>query len=170
MANELALELRSREGDFAKRKNRLAMLKKGPGVFVYDGEAHDTEWIPTPRRTTGKDAVLDERGLPVLDSDGNQVFDRPGKIMRDIEGRVVLGGPPKRELKKIEVYALRGVEFPAGKPVRVDNSSLALKLRGMLHFEEVDGEAAESTEAEAPKKRGPGRPKKPKSEEGSAEE
>ena len=95
------------------RKGRLAQLKRGPGVFVYDGGAFDTDSEPTP---------LFKNGEPVLDHSGKQK----------------LGGPPILHRIPIDTYQLMGVEFPKGVEVEVKSSALALKLRGMDHFHEKE--------------------------------
>jgi hypothetical protein len=103
------------------RKGRLAQLKRGPGVFVYDGGLFDTESEPTP---------LFKNGEPVLDHSGKQM----------------LGGVPNLRQIPVDTFVLMGVEFPKGVPVEVKLSALALKLRGMDHFVEQD-EAAPVVEA-----------------------
>jgi hypothetical protein len=124
-----------------RRRDRVAKLDKGPGVFVYDGSAVDHEWTPTPKLIGEGVAKLDGNGLPVIGKDGRQVFEDPNKIERDAKtGAVVMGGAPKKKDIPIAVYKLRGIEFPKGKPVEVD-ATLALKLRGMNGFEEVKPEA-----------------------------
>jgi hypothetical protein len=148
------------------RKKRLEKLKKGPGVFIYNGEAEDTEYVPTPLLTGRKEPLLDDRGLPVTDRAGRQIYAPSGQVVRNGKGEPMLGGIPQIVKHKIEVFVVRGVEFPAGKEVVVNDSSLALKLRGMTHFAEVDAvEAAPEGEEPAPKKRG-----RPKKGEPSAEE
>lgn len=166
----------SRDEENDTRKKRMAKIKRGPGVFTYDGSGFDTEYVPTPKLVGRDTPVLDGSGMPVLDGSGRQVFQRPNTPERDIEGKVVLGGVPKVLRHKIEVYKLRGVEFPAGKPVQVNDASLALKLRCLPCF--VEGEAAvkahepmdegEATPVagEDKPKRGPGRPKKTDHTEG----
>lgn len=144
----------------ARRRDRLAKLKRGPGVFVYDGEAYDTEATPTPLLTGMKSPVFNAAGLPVMDQSGRQIYERSGRPVIAQDGTVVMGGVPKVKRIKIKVLALRGVEFPEGKSVLVTDESLALKLRGMDVFEEVLGKDAEKLLAEAPKKkrgRPPGR-------------
>jgi hypothetical protein len=122
------------------RKKRLDQLGKGAGVFVYDGKGVDTEWIPTALKTSGKQALLDGDGAPVMDAAGRQVFEPKGQIVRDDKGNIVLGGPPKVVKHAIKTMKLRGVEFPAGKPVEVLDKALALKLRCLAHFDELAGE------------------------------
>lgn len=123
------------------RKERLAQLKKGPGVFVYDGTGKDIESIPTPLRRKKK-------GTMDLDENDRMVEVEAGSIVRDDNGKPVMGGKPKRVEHVIKTYKLRGHEFPTGEPVEVSDANLARKLRAMSCFDEVEP------------KRGPGRPKK----------
>jgi hypothetical protein len=156
-----------RSEDNAKRKNRVAKLRKGAGTFVYKGGLFDTVSTPQPLVTGANEPVFDAGGAPVIDSSGRQVYQRSGQVVRDIQGRPVLGGEPKLERIEFEVAKVRGVSFPRGEPVHVSDEMLALKLRGMLGFDEVEAvELVESDEpvSEAPKKRGPGRPRKEKAE------
>jgi hypothetical protein len=155
----MAINLRDEEN--AKRKQRLAQIKRGPGVFVYAGTAVDTEWVPTILRTRKASPAFGADGLPVFNEDGEQVFEKAGKPVRDSKGNPVLGGPPKKLTHKIEVFKIRGLEFPEGEPVKVSDPSLALKLRCMSHFDEVAAGTEVETEP-APKKRG--RSKKPEVE------
>ena len=94
------------------RKGRLAQLKRGPGVFVYDGGEFDTESEPTPKFLPN--------GKPDIDHNGKQR----------------LGGPPILHQIPIDTYELMGVKFPKGVEVEVKLSALALKLRGMDSFSE----------------------------------
>lgn len=96
------------------RKGRREKFKRGPGWFVYDGSETDTESIPQPK--------FMHNGKPDLDHNGKQKN----------------GGPPLLKLIPIETYVLQGHEFPKGVPVRVELDALALKLRGMNAFVEVD--------------------------------
>lgn len=122
----------------AKRKERLARQKKGPGVFVYDGSGCDTVWHPTPVLVGKSEALLDSSGMPAIDSSGRQIFKPAGQYKRDKQGKIIMGGVPRVERVPLDVFKLRGVEFPAGVPVRVEDGQLALKLRCMGCFEEVD--------------------------------
>lgn len=131
----------------AKRSERLAKQKKGPGVFVYLGTAMAIEETPTPLLTDEKKPVFTEDGMPAFDAAGRQVFKPAGIPQRDSRGHIIMGGVPKRKEVKLDPYVLRGVSFPSGKPVKVDSAALALKLRCMAHFEEVDASVAK---AEAP--------------------
>ena len=146
-----------------KRKERVARLKKGPGLFVYNGTAKDHDWSPTPQ-TVGKAVqMLDDAGMPVVDGSGRPVYERESKYVRDAKGNVVMGGPPKIKTRLLDVFNLWGVEFPEGERVEVTNAALALKLRGMDGFDEVDeatDEAADETPSPSPPKRKPGRPRK----------
>ncbi len=146
-----------RDDENRSRKLRLAKLKRGGGTFVYDGSAFDTEAIPTVLKIGKKVPKLDDSGLPVINSDGEAVFERSGAPQYDEQGRTQLGGPPKIVKRALKVFKLRGLEFPAGVPVKVTDQSLALKLRCMMGFEELDGGApVEAQETKpAPKKRGP---------------
>lgn len=160
-------EIKDRGEGNAKRKERLAKQKKGSGTFVYNGEAVDTEWIPTIKLMGRQVPELNDAGMPVLDGSGRQMFKPAGTPVYDDKGQPMFGGPPKVVTHKIEVFKLRKMEFPAGKPVFVGDSALALKLRCMGCFEEVEhiDEAAKDSPAEAPKKRG-----RPRKDEAGAEE
>lgn len=133
------------------RRERLKQLKKGPGVFVYDGSAVDTEWTPTMLLTTEKEPVFKDDGTPSLDRSGRVIMKPAGQPVYGDDGQPKMGGKPKVKTLSVDVYRLWGVEFPKGEPVKVDSPKLALKLRCMPCFEEVE-------EGAAPKKRG--RPKK----------
>lgn len=134
------------------RKKRLEKIKKGPGVFVYTGEAVDHEWEPTVLKVGRNVPVFNAHGMPVLDASGRQVFEKQGRIVRDEKGNPVLGGEPKKTTKKIETYSIRGVDFPEGEKIAVSDPSLALKLRCLGFFEEIEEESAKLP---APKPRGP---------------
>ena len=130
-------QILSRDEDFARRRDRLKMFKRGPGTFVYDGSWCDTEWIPT-FKTVGKNVpAFTSSGVPVLDAAGRQVFVPVGDIVRDDKGRPVLGGEPERKKIPLDTVKIWGVALPKGVPVKVD-ASLALKLRRMDGFNEVD--------------------------------
>ncbi len=160
--------IKDRDDENKSRKLRKAKIKRGPGVFVYDGSLIDTEWVPQALRMGKNVAVLDANGMPVLDATGRQIFEKSGAPVRDEKGQPVLGGEPKVVKHPIEVYKLWGVEFPAGKEVVVDDPTLAAKLRGMDGFDEVEGAALEVVEegTEKPAESEPrffkkrGRPKK----------
>lgn len=143
--------IRDRGEGNAKRKDRLAKLKKGPGVFVYDGSAVDVEHIPTPLLTGKKVPELDGAGMPLVDGAGRQVFKRAGTPVRNDRGEIIMGGAPKVVRHPINVFEIHGFAFPKGEPIHVDNDQLALKLRGMDCFTEVDAAALGDA---APKKRG----------------
>lgn len=132
----------------SNRKERLAQLKKGTGVFVYDGTALDVELKPTPLRRKANKNTFD------LDENDRMVPVKAGSIVRDDNGKPVMGGKPERIEHKVKVYKLWGREFPAGEPVEVADTKLARKLRAMAVFDEVEP-------GSQPQKRGPGRPKKP---------
>jgi hypothetical protein len=134
--------IRDREEGSAKRRERIACLKQGPGWFKYNGSGIDTEFIPTPLLTGHQEPILKEDGMPLTDSAGRQKFKPAGKYQTDDNGAVMLGGIPKVVRHKIQTVKLRGLEFPEGKPVFVADKSLALKLRGMDMFDEcAEGEA-----------------------------
>ena len=134
--------IRSRDEENRRRSGRLAQLKKGPGVFVYGGQAVDTDAIPTPRLIGRDEPLLDKEGMPVLDAAGRQVMKPAGRHATDDEGRVIMGGIPKIVKKPLDTFKLRGVSFPKGEPVSVSDAGLALKIRGMDCFEEVTGKEA----------------------------
>lgn len=122
----------------ARRRERLAQIKKGPGTFVFLG-GHDTEYTPTPMRTGKNVPVLDANGMPIVDGSGRQVFQPPNTIDHDEHGQPRLGGPPKVTRHKMDKFELRGVTFEKDKPTQVNDHALALKLRCMQSFKEVDG-------------------------------
>jgi hypothetical protein len=120
----------------SRRAARMERIKKGPGVFVYNGQAHDTEWIPTPLRHGKQVPLVGDDGVPVVDGAGRQVYHRPGEVVRDMNGRPMLGGTPKMERRRIDVLSLWGVDFPEGREVVVDDPALALKCRAHPCLEE----------------------------------
>lgn len=130
------------------RKERLKQLKKGPGVFVYDGSGVDTEYIPTMLVTKKAEPILKEDGTPVLDGSGRIVNKPIGTPILDDSGRPQLGGDPVVKRISIETYRLWGQSFPKGEPVEVSSPQLAQKLRCMPCFNEVEAGA----EAEKPKR------------------
>lgn len=132
-----------RDEENSTRKKRLANTKRGPGVFVYDGSHEDHECTPTHLCRGQGEPRLDENGYPVIDSDGGQVFERVGSVVKDAFGRPVLGGLPKITRIPIEERVIWGVRFPQGERVAVRNAALALKLRCLNGFEEVDAEPAD---------------------------
>jgi hypothetical protein len=132
--------IRDRDEENARRKNRLAQLKKGPGTFVYDGSCSVGEAIPTPLLIGRETPEFDSSGIPVVDSAGRQVMRPGGQHDKNEDGTTKYGGVPKVVMHPIEVYKIRGYEFPAGKSVFVGETGLARKLRGMDGFEEVEGE------------------------------
>lgn len=134
--------------DNARRKDRLKKLKKGPGTFVYVGGASDTAAIPTYLRMGARVPRLDAANMPITDGSGRQVYERAGAIVKDMKGQPVLGGPPKVEHIELETYDVRGVSFPKDEPVQVKDPTLALKLRCLSHFEEVDEDGEESDSEE----------------------
>jgi len=122
----------------SRRHERLAKIKEGPGMFVYDGSSEIEEHTPTPMKTGKQEPVYDSNGVPLTDDSGRQIYQRPGKVVVDAQGRAVMGGPPKIERKKLDTRVLWGVEFPKGKEVVVDNIDLAIKLRSTYGFKEVE--------------------------------
>jgi hypothetical protein len=140
-----------RDEDNDTRRKRLAKIKRGPGVFVYNGEAIDTEWVPTVLMTDARQPSFDSTGLPVMDRSGRQQFEPAGIPVRKADGLPALGGPPDMRVSKLEVFTFRGVSYTAGEEFKVSDPSLALKLRCLMCFDEVE-----------PKKRG--RPSKDKDE------
>ena len=132
--------INDRSGDNASRKGRIAKLKKGPGVFVYNGTQVDTEWTPTILTVGGKTPALNAQGMPVLDRSGRQTWVTTGSPVLDEKGIPMLGGPPKKTTRKLDTVTVWGIEFKKGAAVKVDNSTLALRLRGKDCFEEVDEE------------------------------
>jgi hypothetical protein len=144
------MHITSRDEDNNTRKKRQAQLKRGPGVFVYDGSLEDTVSHPMPLLTGDRDVVLDDKGFPVTDRAGRVSYKPAGRVVVDTAGRPVMGGAPRIERNAMETVTIRDVVFAAGKPVKVD-ASLALKLRGMPGFAEVEAKAEvkESTKAEA---------------------
>lgn len=123
------------------RRRRLAKLKKGPGVFIYDGSHKDHEWKPTPKLTGKKEIVCDNDGIPVLDDSGRPTYKPAGKVVFGDDGKPLMGGKPKVIHTKVETRVIRGVTFVSGEATVIDDASLALKLRGMEGFKEVAGEA-----------------------------
>jgi hypothetical protein len=135
------------EGNRTQRE-RLGQMKRGPGVFVYGGDHKDTSWEPTILKAGRMEPKFDDSGVPVLDSSGRQIYESHGQIVRDAKGTPLLGGPPEKSAKKLDILVVWGVEFPSGKPVRVDNAALALKLR-CLGVKEVDGASSEKAAEKA---------------------
>ena len=145
----------------SRHSDRLSVISSAPGTFVYDGKGESIDYTPTPLKTGSKDPVLDEAGAPVIGADGNQVFEKPGRIIRNIDGTPKLGGHPKETRIVLTSRKVFGVEFPAGKPVFVGLAKLAQKLRCLHGFEEVEGGAVVEDEPKAKR----GRPAKAKNEE-----
>lgn len=142
-----------------RRSDRLAQISSVPGTFVYDGSGVAIEYHPTPLRTGKKDPVFDERGAPVIDKDGNQVFETPGRIKKDGNGNVILGGQPKEVRVELASRTISGIKFDAGKPVVVNRPELAQKLRCLQGFKEVDTQDMSVSQPDEAR-RGPGRPPK----------
>jgi hypothetical protein len=134
--------IRDRDEGNSRRRERQALLKKGPGTFAYNGGSFDIEHVPTPK-LIGKDVPsLDADGLPILDAAGRQVMKPAGIHATDEDGSVIMGGVPKVIKRPLSVFNIRGIDFPKGAPVAVD-APLALKLRGMDCFDEVDESAVQ---------------------------
>jgi len=148
------LEYERPEG--ASRKERLKDIKRGPGYFAYNGKALSIEDTPTYKMSNKRMYKYNPDGTLALDAQGRPRMVSAGIPERDVNGRPMLGGEPKRAYTPIETYTMWGVEFPPGKPVYVSKKSLALKLRCSPYFNEVE----KPSEEEAPAKRKPGRPKK----------
>lgn len=136
---------------------RLAQMKTGPGTFVYDGGHCVVEHEPTIKLVGKKEPVFDSDGAPMVDAQGRLIYKKAGRPALTPEGRPILGGVPKAKRIELSTYKLRGVEFPKGVPVDVDDEDLALKLRCLGAVREI-----EEGEAAAPKKRG--RPRKVEAE------
>jgi len=124
----------------------MAKIKKGPGVFVYDGSAETETHTPTPMLSRANSPVFTDDGLPVVDSSGRQVFERAGRVIKNGDGTVRMGGKPKVERIKLDTFVLWGVAFPKGKEVLVEKETLAHKLRCLHCFKEVDGDKVEIKE------------------------
>ena len=141
--------IKDRSEENKSRKLRQAKLERGPGVFVYDGGAFDTAAIPTYLKVGREVPAFDANSMPVVDAAGRQVYERAGALVRDAKGQPVLGGVPELRHIELDVVVVRGVSFPRGEAVEVPDDSLALKLRGMDGFREI-----EPGEEPVPKKRG----------------
>lgn len=96
----------------ANHAEKMAAFKRGPGVFVYDGSAFDTESIAP-------------------------VFDSRGKVAK----------PEGLKRTKLATLKMHGVEFAAGKEVAVDDAALALKLRSLGCFKEIEPKAKKAEKA-----------------------
>lgn len=165
-----------RSDDNRRRKDRLKQMKRGPGVFVYEGGHKSVDFIPTIKTRDKFEPVVDEDGAIVTDELGRPTFKAIGKeIVKDHRGMPMLGGKPKRIVHEHETFsmpgwALEGEEplvFEVGVPQRVKDPVFALKLRCHGACRELEGAeldaffAAEAAETEAPKaKRG----RKPKTD------
>lgn len=133
---------------------RLEQMKVGPGVFVYEGGHFVTECTPTIKLTSGKEPSLDEDGVPLIDAAGRIIYKRSGKPVKSVDGLPILGGVPKFKKIELETYKLRGVEFPKGIPVQVEDEEFALKLRCLGAVRELDEDEAAGFVPAEPKKRG----------------
>lgn len=130
--------IRDRDEENRTRSQRIKNFKRGPGYFKYIGGGVDVECIPTPKLIGKMVPDIDKDGVPRTDPSGRQIMKRAGGYVTDDEGRIVMGGEPKRIEHPIEVYELAGFKLPIGKPVFIDDKRIALKLRGMDFFVEVE--------------------------------
>lgn len=130
-----------RDDDNRSRRQRMAKMKKGGGVFVYEGGHEIVLQEPTVKFIDRQTPVIDDKGFPVLDVAGRQVYESANKIERDHEGKPMLGGRPKTQRVEVDPLVVRGVEFPKGKPVHVKEYALALKLRCLGSLRELDDAA-----------------------------
>lgn len=121
----------------SRRKERLAKIKDTTGVFIYDGSHEIEEHTPTPLKVGKKEPVFTSDGMPLMDNNGRQIYQTPGRIVTDMTGKAVMGGPPKVKRQKLENRTIWGVEFVKGVPTPVDSIDLAIKLRSMPGFKEV---------------------------------
>lgn len=133
------------------RAQRLSRVKRGPGVFVYNGEGMDHESKPTIMKRGREEPVFGADGSMVLDVAGRQVKQAIGEPVRNERGELMMGGAPIVERKPVPVFRFVNHQFKAGEPVAVRDESLALKLRSMGCFEEVDPSAIEKPKAKAKK-------------------
>src|SRR3990167_10271528 len=97
-------QILSREEGNARRSTRIAALKRGPGVFVYDGSLFDTEFIPTHLKVGKKVPILDGQGMPVTDRSGRQAYEKVGSLITDSKGMPVFGGPPLVKRHKLSTF------------------------------------------------------------------
>jgi len=141
--------------DFAgdNRKQRQANIKRGPGVFVYDGSAMDSASRPTFKRNGRLVAVLDDDGFPVTDTSGNQVHEQSGSFVKDRSGARILGGVPEVTMTPMDVFKMksrngRPLDFPVGKEVVVSDVDIAFRLRMLDCFSET-GESSDGGDATA---------------------
>ncbi len=148
------------------QKERLQKVKQGAGTFVYQGGACDTEAVPG-EPLIGKDGhqvvtvplitVQDADGKSVTVADpkgggkGQPVWKKAPKFIRTemkvfkmavpgVVGEIVDGVMVAKPLHDGTVPALF-LEFEKGKSVHVADSRMALKLRCLKFFKEVDGGA-----------------------------
>lgn len=163
------------------QEQRLAKVKKGPGTFVYLGGACDTEAIPGIP-AMGKDGhqLRSVVFMTVEDEDGKKVQVIDPKSSE--KGELVWLKAPRFVRREIEPYKLRipGVEgvydadakgyvakkgpdgkdrplfleLPKGKPVKVSHPNLAIKLRCLKFFEEVEADEKPVETKPAPKAKG----------------
>jgi hypothetical protein len=149
-------------------------MKRGPGVFVYEGGHKSVEEHPTVKTRDKHEPVVDEDGAVKVDANGRVQTRQVGKqIVMDHNGMPMLGGKPKRKLITHDTFSLPGWTaegedvqvFEQNVPQQVTNAALALKLRCHGACRELEGAeleawlAREASEAEAPKAKR-GRPRK----------
>ena len=142
------------ELDGENRKERLAQIKRGAGVFMYLGGEFDTAWTPTTLVSKAKMPILDDTGLPTYDAAGRPAMQPAGVPILTPDGQRQLGGVPIRKEREVSTYVLWGKEFPKGEAVKVVSSRLAIKLRCFGSFKELDASeiaAAKKPKAEKPK-------------------
>ena len=132
----------------SNRRERMKQVADGPGYFVYNGKAVDSSWEPTPKLRESKEVAVSDDGrimrngtVPVYTPAGTPVL---------LRGQIVLGGEPIVTEEPIDVFKLWGVEFPTGKKILVEDTTLARKLRRMEHFDEVGEEDVEKKKIKPP--------------------
>ena len=167
-----------RSDENRKRKNRLKQMKRGPGVFVYEGGHKSVDFIPTIKTRQKLEPVIDEDGAIVTDEQGRPQFRSVGLVpVLDHRGQHQMGGAPKKKFVEHDTFSMPGWAaegeapqvFEIGEPQRA-RAEFALKLRCHGALRELEGEElaeweASQAEAEAPKaKRG----RKPKAVETEA--
>ncbi len=160
-----------------RQRNRLKLMKRGPGVFVYEGGHKTVDFIPTIKTRQKLEPVIDEDGAIVTDEQGRPQFRSVGLVpVLDHRGQHQMGGIPKRKINEHDTFCMPGWAaegeepqvFEIGVPQRA-RAEFAFKLRKLGAVRELEGEElaaweASQTEPEQPKaKRG----RKPKSEAAS---
>lgn len=107
------------------KEQRMAKLKKGPGVFSYNGNAFDTESIP---------GEINYAIVKNLSEITDEVLSNPRSYV--VQPKVI-----RKQLGSVKV---QGIVFNKGDKVSVDSIDLAFKLRAMGCFDEHE-EKAEDT-------------------------